>query len=139
MLQEETFLYMKKENPAAVVYLEKAGFESWSRAFFDDTSIALIITQLLHRGPHMLKLSFHFILKKIGLSWKNMKRLNWNLLSRSGNQDGLELRGGEHGMIQKYLHRYIHVQDVNQLVIKKLHVKVVMLARMQKLRGREPK
>ncbi|XP_026458938.1 uncharacterized protein LOC113359538 [Papaver somniferum] len=29
---------MKKENPAAVVYLEKVGFESWSRAFFDDTS-----------------------------------------------------------------------------------------------------
>ncbi|XP_026458501.1 uncharacterized protein LOC113359017 [Papaver somniferum] len=29
---------MKKENPAVVVHLEKAGFESWSRAFFDDTS-----------------------------------------------------------------------------------------------------
>ncbi|XP_026428962.1 uncharacterized protein LOC113324901 [Papaver somniferum] len=29
---------MKKENPAAVVYLEKDGFESWSRDFFDDTS-----------------------------------------------------------------------------------------------------
>ncbi|XP_026396224.1 uncharacterized protein LOC113290849 [Papaver somniferum] len=29
---------MKKENPATVVYLEKAGFESWSRDFFDDTS-----------------------------------------------------------------------------------------------------
>ncbi|XP_026378907.1 uncharacterized protein LOC113273389 [Papaver somniferum] len=29
---------IKKENPAAVVYLEKAGFESWSREFFDDTS-----------------------------------------------------------------------------------------------------
>ncbi|XP_026453169.1 uncharacterized protein LOC113353909 [Papaver somniferum] len=37
--------------------------------------------------------------------WKNMKRLNWNLLSRSGNQEGLELRGGEHGMSQKYLQR----------------------------------
>ncbi|XP_026459275.1 uncharacterized protein LOC113359930 [Papaver somniferum] len=29
---------MKKENPVAVVYLEKDGFESWSRAFFYDTS-----------------------------------------------------------------------------------------------------
>ncbi|XP_026459869.1 uncharacterized protein LOC113360587 [Papaver somniferum] len=29
---------MKKENVAAVVYLEEVGVESWSRAFFDDTS-----------------------------------------------------------------------------------------------------
>ncbi|XP_026459510.1 uncharacterized protein LOC113360190 [Papaver somniferum] len=29
---------MNKENHAAMVYLEKAGFESWFRAFFDDTS-----------------------------------------------------------------------------------------------------
>ncbi|XP_026440039.1 uncharacterized protein LOC113338860 isoform X1 [Papaver somniferum] len=29
---------MRQENPLAVKYLEDAGVESWSRAFFDDTS-----------------------------------------------------------------------------------------------------
>ncbi|XP_026428015.1 uncharacterized protein LOC113323881 [Papaver somniferum] len=40
-------------------------------------------------------------------------------------------------MSLKHLYRHIHVQDVVPLVTTKVHVKVVMLARILKLRGKE--